>query len=75
MITCAAQTADCEGESAGPGVVKDWTWHDRYNLVPACPACIAHDRRRVEDGPSDNQVMNGHGIEGGISYNRTWEQR
>ena len=41
-----------------------------------CAACEALERTEMENGePSDDQVANGPGMEGGIRYDRCWEQR
>ena len=74
MAACDWQGPTCEGDDA-TGHAKYWTWHDRYRLVAACATCLEHERRRQEDGPADDALMNGHGIEGGIPYQMPIERR
>ena len=63
MNTCALQYDGCTNEATTHA--KEWVWHNRVVLVYACVPC--RDRHENRE-PTDEQVMNGPGTEGGINY-------
>jgi hypothetical protein len=64
---CALQHDGCTDEATTSA--KEWVWHNRYVLVHACVSCRDYRENRE---PTDEQIYNGHGIEGGIRYDPTW---